>query len=124
MELLESSEDYLERILMLQKEIGTVRSIDLANSLNYSKASVSVAMKKLKENKYIIIDELGYIFLTLKGKEIANKVLERHEMIAKIFVKLGVSEKQALIDACKVEHCLSEETFNAIKETIKKKDLI
>lgn len=118
MQLFESSEDYLERILMLELKNGNVRSIDIAESMNFSKASVSVAMKKLKENDYIIIESNGHIHLTEKGKEIANKIYERHLYLTKGLVMLGVSEKQAKIDACKLEHDLSEEAFSKIKELI------
>ncbi len=121
MQLFESSEDYLERILMLELKNGNVRSIDIAESMNFSKASVSVAMKKLKENDYIVIESNGHIHLTEKGKEIANKIYERHLYLTKGLVMLGVSEKQAKIDACKLEHDLSEEAFNKIKELIDSK---
>lgn len=121
MQLFESSEDYLERILMLELKNGNVRSIDIAESMNFSKASVSVAMKKLKENDYIVIESNGHIHLTEKGKEIANKIYERHLYLTKGLVMLGVSEKQAKIDACKLEHDLSEEAFSKIKELIDSK---
>lgn len=120
MKLFESGEDYLERILMLQKENGTVKAIDIANSLNYSKASVSIAMKKLKESGYIVIDDYGYIFLTNQGKLIAKNILDRHEIISSILIDLGVHEKQALNDACKIEHGLSNESFEAIRKYFKK----
>ena len=105
-----SSEDYLERILMLELKNGQVRSIDIAESMNFSKASVSVAMKKLKENEYIIVEDNGHIHLTEKGKEVANKIYERHVYLTKGLTLLGVDEKQAKIDACKLEHDLSDET--------------
>lgn len=112
---MQSEEDYLERILVLSKK-GTVRSIDLALDMNFSKPSISIAMKKLKEKKYIEIDNYGSITLTEDGLKIALKVYERHTIISSLFIKLGVSEAQALLDACEVEHCISEETFNKLKE--------
>lgn len=121
MQLFESSEDYLERILVLELKNGSVRSIDIVESMNFSKASVSVAMKKLKENDYIVVEANGHIHLTEKGKEVANKIYERHLYLTKGLVMLGVSENQAKIDACKIEHDLSEETFSKIKELIDSK---
>lgn len=120
MRILQSSEDYLETILQIKNEKGTVRSIDIAHELNYSKASVSVAMKKLRENNYIVVDENGFITLTESGYEIASKINERHILLVDILIKLGVSSNQAEIDACKIEHNISEETFSAIKEYMKK----
>ena len=120
MNIYESAEDYLERILMLKNEIGTVRSIDIANSFGYSRPSISRAIKNLRENDYITVSTAGYIDLTKKGYDIANKILERHHIISEVLVFLGVSKEQALDDACKIEHDLSDETFNAIKEQYKK----
>lgn len=120
MKILQSAEDYLETILQLKTEKGNVRSIDIAHELNYSKASVSIAMKKLRENNYIVVDENGFITLTPLGYEIAIKINERHELLTTALIKLGVSEEQAEIDACKVEHNISEETFEAIKKHINK----
>ena len=117
----ESKEDYLETILLLSKK-GNVRAIDIVNELHYSKPSVSIAMKKLKEDGYIEITN-NIITLTKEGLDIANKVYERHEIIANALMSLGVSKEVALNDACKIEHDLSEETFNTIKkhiETLKK----
>ena len=119
MKILQSAEDYLETILQIKNKRGQVRSIDIAKELNYSKASVSVAMKKLRENNYITVDDNGLISLTENGYEIAKKINERHELLISILVKLGVSEEQEKIDACKIEHNVSEETFNAIKNHIK-----
>ena len=116
MHIFESSEDYLERILMLQNSLGKVRSIDIATDMNYSKPSVSVAMKKLKENDYISVDDFGYITLTPKGYEISSNIYERHQIITKFLIKIGVSKAQALEDACKIEHDLSNETFEALKK--------
>ena len=116
----ESMEDYLETILMLQKSNGNVRSIDIANELNFTKASVSVAMKKLRETDYISVDENGYITLTKTGKKIAESVYERHTILSTLLINLGVSKEVALEDACRIEHDISDETFNAIKLHIKK----
>lgn len=115
MHILESGQDYLERILMIKNKKGVVRSIDIANELNFSKPSVSVAMKKLREEHLIEVDEKGYITLTDEGYKIAAGILERHVIISKMLISLGVNEKTALEDACKIEHDLSEETFQAIK---------
>ena len=121
MNIYESSEDYLERILQLQEKQEKVISLDIANSMNYSKASVSRAMKNLRENGYILVSSAGVITLTEKGYEIASRIYERHKTIAKVLMMLGVSEENALKDACKIEHDLSEETYNAIKEHMKQK---
>lgn len=117
----ESEEDYLERILMLSKEKTNVRAIDIANSMNFSKPSVSIALKKLKEKLYVNVDEsTGYITLTESGLSIASSIYERHQMIAKLLMSLGVSEETALKDACKIEHDLSEESFSRLKEHYQK----
>ncbi len=115
MKIYESGENYLETILMLTKRHGNVRSIDIATELNVSKPSVSVAMKQLRENGYINVDEAGHIILSQKGMDIAKKMYERHLVLQKVFVAMGVSEETAISDACKIEHDLSEESFNAIK---------
>lgn len=120
MQILESAEDYLERILVLKERNGQVRSIDIATDMGFSKPSVSVAMKKLRENGYIVIDENGFISLTDDGYRIATRIYERHKVLTDLFVSLGVSEDIAKKDACKIEHDLSEETFEAIKKTLKK----
>lgn len=117
----ESAEDYLERILMLSKKMSKVRSIDIAVDMNYSKPSISRAIKNLKENGYINVDANGNITLTEKGLEIANRIFERHTILTKIFVALGVSQETAASDACKVEHDLSQETFDALKKYLEKK---
>lgn len=117
----ESAEDYLERILMLSKKMSKVRSIDIAVDMNYSKPSISRAIKNLKENGYIDVDANGNITLTEKGLEIANRIFERHTILTKIFVALGVSQETAASDACKVEHDLSQETFDALKKYLEKK---
>lgn len=118
MNIHESAEDYLERILILQNKNGKVISLDIANSMNYSKASISRAMKNLKENGYIEINSLGDITLTELGLSVANRIYERHTLLSNYFIKLGVKEEIALADACKVEHDLSDETFEAIKNHI------
>ena len=120
MKIKESAENYLETILMLTKEKKHVRSIDIANELNFSKASVSVAMKSFREDGYITIDSDGGISLTPKGLGIAMRVCERHDIIAKALISLGVSERTAYTDSCKIEHDISEESFEAIKEFNKK----
>lgn len=118
MELYESGENYLEAILMLQQKKGEVRSIDVVNLLNYSKPSVSVAMKKLRENGYIEMDESGYITLTSSGAEIAHTMMERHQVLSDWFISLGIPVDIAINDACRLEHYLSSETFEGIKAHI------
>ena len=113
-----SSEDYLETILILSERLPVVRSIDIAIELNFSKPSVSVAMKHLKESGKINVSTAGYITLTDTGKEIAEKVYERHRVLAQMLVTLGVNEKTANDDACEMEHVISEETFRAIQNHI------
>ena len=113
-----SSEDYLETILILSERLPVVRSIDIAIELNFSKPSVSVAMKHLKESGKINVSTAGYITLTYTGKEIAEKVYERHRVLAQMLVTLGVNEKTANEDACEMEHVISEETFRAIQNHI------
>lgn len=117
----ESMEDYLETILILSQKNGKVRSIDVAGELGYTKASVSVAMKGLREKQFITMDEVGYISLTDSGLKKAENVLERHTLLANCLIKLGVSEKVAMADACKMEHDISEETFEALKNHCLKK---
>lgn len=117
----ESVEDYLEKILMLSKDREIVRAIDLATFMNFSKASVSVALKKLKSYGYVEVSEdSGAITLTKEGKKIAEATYERHEIIARTLMDLGVREKTAYEDACAVEHILSDETFNILKKRYKK----
>lgn len=119
MQIKESAEDYLEKILILSNKNSLVRSIDIVNYMKLSKPSVSVAMKKLRENGYILMDNDGYITLTEEGKKIAEKIYERHMFITKWLQDLGVPEEIASSDACKIEHVLSVETFDAIKEKYK-----
>lgn len=117
----ESREDYLERILMLKEKSGYVRSIDIATSMGYSKPSISIAIKKLKTEGLIEIDEnTNYITLTKTGLEVAEKVYERHRIISSLLVSIGVPNDIALEDACKIEHDLSEITFDKIKEQYSK----
>ena len=107
-------------LIILKKEKGNVRSIDIANDLGVTKPSVSVAMKSFREEGYITVDENGSIELTEKGMEIANKVYERHEIIAKALMAIGVSEETAYEDSCKIEHDISNETFEKLKEFLGK----
>ena len=117
-----SSEDYLETILMLSEQLPVVRSIDIATHLNFSKPSVSVAMKHLKETGKITMSSAGYITLTEEGKAIAEKVYERHRVLSSILVSLGVNPEVANEDACEMEHVISEESFRAIQNHVNKKD--
>lgn len=119
-EMNESAENYLETILVLQRRNGRVRSVDIANELDFSRPSVSVSMKKLRENGSIEIDERGFITLTGEGKREAERVYERHEVLARALVAIGVSEKTALADACRIEHVISRSTFDKLKEYINK----
>ena len=116
MQIKESAENYLEAILAIKKKNGAVRSIDVANHLNVSKPSVSVAMKAFREEGYINVDDDGSITLTRKGRAIAVKIFERHEIIAHVLIGLGVTPEVAYADSCKIEHDLSNETFEKIKE--------
>ncbi|MBP1924929.1 Mn-dependent DtxR family transcriptional regulator [Sedimentibacter acidaminivorans] len=116
----ESGEDYLETILLLYSRNGYVRSIDIANELNYTKPSVSRAMSILKKSNYIEIDKSGHILLTDKGKLTAEKIAERHKFIAEFLINvLGVSKENAYNDSCRIEHVISEESFQQIKEYLK-----
>ena len=116
MPIYESAEDYLEAILMIQEEKGVVHSVDIAERKHFSKPSVSIAMKKLRENGYIKMEKSGAITLLEPGREIAERIYERHRLLTKMFTSLGVDEKTAEEDACKVEHDLSEVTFQKLKE--------
>ena len=120
MRIKESAENYLETILMLTNNKKYVRSIDIANELGFSKASVSVAMKSFREEGYIVIDGDGGISLTEKGLSIAERVCERHNVIASALMSIGVSEKTAYIDSCKIEHDISEESFEKLKKYLAK----
>ena len=116
----ESAENYLETILMLKNEKGFVRSIDIANELGVTKPSVSVAMKSFREEGFITVDDTGGISLTEKGMEIAHKVYEKHKIIAKALMAIGVSKKTAYEDSCKIEHDISNETFEKLKAFLEK----
>lgn len=115
MNIYESAEDYLEAILILRERQGMVRSIDVAHQLSLTKPSVSVAMKRFRENGYIEMDGDGYIALLPPGEEIAQRIYQRHRLLTRFLVRLGVSEEVAAADACKMEHDLSDETFEKIK---------
>lgn len=119
MKIRESAEDYLETILILKNRNGLVRSIDIANEMEFSKPSVSIAMKNLRENGYIEVDHKGYISLTDSGREIAEKIYERHQFLSAWFIELGVDPKTAVEDACRMEHIISSDTFAAIKKHVK-----
>ena len=116
MKIQESAENYLETILILSERSTYVRSIDIANELNFTKPSVSVAMKKLRENGYIAVDGEGNLTLLEPGREIAERIYSRHRLLTHFFMQLGVDEKTAAEDACKAEHILSEQTLEKIRE--------
>lgn len=118
MKIHESAENYLETIYMLKSKKGNVRSIDIVNELEFTKPSVSIAMKNLRENGYITMDAEGLIALTEKGTEVAEKMYERHTVISSWLIKIGVSEEAAVEDACRIEHVISEESFEAIKKYV------
>lgn len=120
MQIHQSAEDYLEAILILKNQKGAVRSIDIAVHMNYSKPSISRAVSLLRENGYIVVDKDGYITLTDAGMEIASRIYERHELIRKWLIKIGVPEEVAAQDACKMEHDLSVVTFERMKAYIQK----
>ena len=118
MTIQKSAEDYLEAMLMLKDERGYIRSIDIAEKLGVTKPSVSYATKRLRENGYITMDKAGMIQLTESGLEIAERIFERHELITRLFVRLGVRPETAREDACKIEHDLSTETCDAIRRSV------
>ena len=120
MNIHKSAEDYLEAMLMMQERHGYIRSIDVAAQLGVTKPSVTYSTKRLRENGYITMDSDNRIFLTSSGKEIAEQMYERHKLLAAFLMHLGVSEKTAFADACKMEHDISSETFDAIREHVKK----
>ncbi len=114
----ESAENYLETILILSESRPVVRSVDIAAELNFKKSSVSVAMKKLRENNHITVTPEGFIYLTESGKEIADRIYERHKLLSSWLERLGVDPKVAVADACRIEHVISAESFEAIKKHI------
>ncbi len=116
MKVQESAENYLETILVLQQKQGVVRSIDIVNEMQFSKPSVSIAMKNLREAGFINMDEDGHITLLPPGEEIAKKIYERHVLVSNWLTKLGVPREIAVEDACRMEHVISEETFNAFRK--------
>ena len=120
MNIYESSEDYLEAMLMMKEKYGFIRSIDIARQLDVTKPSVSYAVKRLRENGYITMDENSVITLTDSGMEIAKRMYERHKLLSDFFVRLGVDEKTAMKDACRVEHDISAQTFEAICAHVRK----
>jgi len=120
MKIQESAENYLETILIIKNKKGAVRSIDIVNELEFSKPSVSVAMKNLRENGYIKMDSNGYITLLESGLEIAQTIYERHTTISDWLITLGVDPKVAVEDACRIEHVISAQSFEAVKKYISK----
>jgi len=116
----ESAENYLETILMLSKKLPVVRSVDIANELGFKKPSVSIAMKNLRQKEHIRVTDAGFIYLTESGKAIAESVYEKHEFLSTWLQELGVSEKIASEDACKIEHIISQTSFEAIKDYVNK----
>ena len=115
----ESAENYLETILILSRRLPVVRSVDIANELNYKKSSVSIAMKNLREKNHITVTDAGFIYLTEEGRAIAEMIYERHEFLTSYLKSLGVPERIAAEDACKIEHVISKESFEAMKQHIK-----
>lgn len=118
MKIQESAENYLETILMIKEEKGMVRSIDIVHHLDFSKPSISRAMSLLRENGYITMDKDGYIELTEAGLEIASRIYERHRLLTQWLIRLGVAPDVAQADACRIEHDISDETFQKLKEHI------
>lgn len=114
----ESAENYLETILILSKRLPVVRSVDIANELNYKKSSVSIAMKNLRAKKHITVTDAGFIYLTEEGRKIAEMIYERHEFLSSYLESLGVPSKIAAEDACKIEHVISAESFEAMKRSV------
>lgn len=119
MKILESAEDYLEMILVIKRKKGAVRSIDIAREMNFSKPSVSIAMKKLKEDDLITINENHEIDLTPAGKEIAERIYERHVVLSEILMKIGVEETTAVKEACRIEHVISQDSFEKLKSAVR-----
>lgn len=121
MTIRESAEDYLETMLMMREQHGYIRSVDVAEHLGVTKPSVSYAVKRLRENGYLLMDADGRITLTQKGEAIAQRTYERHRVLTEFLVEIGVPEANAREDACKIEHDISEETFSAIRRLLQKK---
>ena len=115
----ESAENYLETILVLSKKLPVVRSVDIATELGFKKSSVSIAMKNLREKEHITVTDAGFIYLTESGKEIAEMIYERHELLSLWLEHLGVPAETASEDACKIEHVISKESFDAIKRHVR-----
>ncbi|HJB29243.1 MAG TPA: metal-dependent transcriptional regulator [Candidatus Blautia faecavium] len=115
----ESAENYLETILILSKQLPVVRSVDIAAELNFKKPSISVAMKKLKNSGYILVSPKGYITLTKTGKEIADRIYERHTLLTSWLTRLGVDADTAAKDACRIEHVISSQSFEALRNHVK-----
>jgi len=124
MEILKSSEDYLEAMLVMKERHGYIRSIDIAEELSVTKPSVSYATKRLRENGYITMDKDGLITLTEKGMTIADRIYDRHKTLTTFLVQMGVSVETAALDACKLEHDMSDETFQAIRNRVKADSLL
>lgn len=124
MKIYESAEDYLEMILVIKRKKGTVRSIDIAREMNFSKPSVSIAMKKLLEDGLISINPNREIDLTPAGQEIAERIYERHVVISQILMKIGVEETTAVKEACRIEHVISQDSFEKLKTAVKEGNLI
>lgn len=122
MSLYESGEMYLESILVLSEKGGDVRAIDICDYLGYSKPSVSRALGILKKSGHVTVDKAGHLYLTDSGREVAEKIYERHKILTQVLVSIGVSEKTASDDACKLEHHISDESFEAIKNKFKNKE--
>ncbi len=114
----ESAENYLETILILSKKLPVVRSVDIANELGFKKSSISVAMKNLRNKEHITMTDAGFIYLTESGREIAEMIYERHEFLSAWLIKLGVPADIAVEDACKIEHVISRQSFEAIKKYV------
>lgn len=116
----ESAEDYLENILILRERNGNVRSIDIVNEMNYSKPSISIAMKKLRTEGYVEMDLNGYITLTESGEEIAQRIYSRHQLLEKVLVAIGVDQETASEEACRIEHDINDDTYDKINAFYKK----
>ena len=124
MKIYESAEDYLEMILVIKRKKGSVRSIDIAREMNFSKPSISIAMKKLQKDGLIEINQRREIDLTPAGREIAERIYERHVVISEILMRIGVEETTAVKEACRIEHVISQDSFEKLKEAVKAGNLI